>query len=376
MKKRLLVISVFVLFLSTQTTFLLAQNGCAATLSEAQDSFEAGHLYAIPATLKPCLDNGFSPDERKQAYWLLTRTYLIIDDPISAEDSYLKLLRLDPEYIIDEEKDPIEVVLLSKKFKTTPIFTWTYFKVGLNTTSAEHINTYTTGNNNNNNAKYSGSLGFQMSSELELNVNDNWSLNAEFVFARRSFSYTNTLFGEDHQSLTENQSWLEMPFFIKYSRAYDKFHPYVYGGYGLQFLLSSTIKPELNNREPAEDGTFSALPVNGDPITVTNSRTRFTQSAIAGAGVRYRVGYAYLMFEARYTIGLRNLLDKNNQYPQSGDAYSNELTFRYGYVDSDFKINSLSMVIGVVKPLYKPRKIDERPHFIQRLFKRKGGKKK
>ena len=51
MKKRLLVISVFVLFLSTQTTFLLAQNGCAATLSEAQDSFEAGHLYAIPATL-------------------------------------------------------------------------------------------------------------------------------------------------------------------------------------------------------------------------------------------------------------------------------------------------------------------------------------
>jgi len=376
MNKHLLVFSIFILFLCNQSNLLFAQNGCAATLSEAQDSFEAGHLYAIPATLKPCLDNGFSTEERKQAYWLLTRTYLIIDDPISAEDSYLKLLKLDPEYIIDEENDPIEVVLLSKKFKTTPIFTWTYFKLGLNTTSAKNINAYTTGNNNANDAKYTGSLGFQLSSELELNINDNWSLNTELVFARRSFSYSNTLFGEDKQSLTESQSWLEMPFFVKYTRQYNKFHPYIYGGYGLQYLVSATAKPELNNREPAEDGTFSALPVIGDLITITNSRTRFTQSAIAGAGVRYRVGYSYLMFEARYTMGLRNLLDQNNQYAKSGDSYSNELNFRYGYVDSDFKINSISIVVGLVNPLYKPRKIDERPHFIQRLFTRKRGKKK
>ena len=357
----------------------VAQGGCAQTLADARNNFESGHLYGIPAILKPCLDNGFSNAEKIQAYWLLTRTYLIIDDPISAEDSYLKLLNLDPEYIIDEENDPIEIVLLSKKFKTTPIFTWTYFKAGFNTTTASIINTYTTGNNNNTGAKYSGRLGFQFSTAIELNINDNWSLNAELMFAKRSFSFSNTFFGQDPFSFIENQLWVELPLHIKYERQFDKFHPYVFGGYGAQFLLSAdAIQAELSNAEPSagESEKLAVLPVTGPNISLTDSRTRFTQSAIAGAGVRYRVGYYYLMFEARYTIGLRNLLDEKNQHVKSGNDYNNELLFRYGHVDSDFKINSLSAMFGIVRPLYKPRKIETKAHFIQRLFNKKGGKAK
>lgn len=365
MKKHLFGLSILIYILGSVSNFSLAQSVCAVSLSDAQDNYESGHLYGIPALLKPCLDNGFSKAEKIQAYWLLTSTYLIIDDPISAEDSYLKLLNLDPEYKIDEQSGSVEIVHLSKKFKTTPIFTWTYGKVGLNVTSVSIINTYSTGNNNSL-IVYSDALGFQFSSSLELNINERWSINGEAMFARRSFTLKNTLFTDDKQKLTENQLWIELPFYVKYSRRFDRFHPYIYGGYSLQYLLESKVNAELINNEPTGQQQTKVL---GESLT--KSRNRFTQSALAGVGVRYRIGYYYLMFEARYTIGMKNLLSEQNQYTKSGDSYNNQLQFLYSYVDSDFRINSLSATFGVVLPLYKPRRIAARPHLIQRLFTKK-----
>jgi hypothetical protein len=74
-------------------------------------------------------------------------------------------------------------------------------------------------------------------------------------------------------------------------------------------------------------------------------------------------------------MGLKNLLKEDNQYGKDGDSYNNELLFRYGYVDSDYKINSMSASFGYVHPFYKPRKVDAKSHFMQRLFRKKGGKK-
>jgi hypothetical protein len=382
MERRLL--TVFILFIISlfSTSLVRAQSVCATSLSDAQDNYDSGHLYGIPAILKPCLDNGFSDNEKVQAYWLLVRTYLIIDDPISAEDSYLKLLRVDPEFEVDEVNDPIEIVHLSEKFKTTPIFTWTILTGGINTTSVRVINTYSTGSNNSSDISYKGSIGFQVASSLELNINDNWSLNGGIQYATRNYLYKNTLFGEDLQALKETQRWIEVPLFVKYSRKYNKFHPYIYGGYSFQYLLSAQLGDDPNgngqlvNNESSgsgENSSIAELSVTGPSISVYDSRTHFTQSAIAGLGVRYRMGYRYLVLDARYTLGMTNLLNQKNQFTRTGDNYENDLLFRYGYVASDFAINSMSFSIGYVHPLYKPRKIDSRPNFIQRLFHKKGG---
>jgi len=371
MKKRLLGFSLIIFFTCCQGRVVLAQSVCAATLSDAQDNFDSGHLYGIPAILKPCLDKGFTDAEKIQAYWLLSRTYLIIDDPISAEDSYLKLLKLDPEFKVDIENDPIEIVHLSQKFKTTPIFTWTYGKLGFNTTKPTVINTYSTSNNNSVLAMYSRELGFQLSSSMALNINHQWSFNGELMFSKRSFSYDNRIFTDDVQSYKENQFWIEIPFYAKYSREYDRWHPYVYGGYAIQFLMSANAKSKLINIE-----SESEVPVTGPNVNMSKSRNRFNQAAIAGVGVRYRLKYSYLEFEVRYTAGLKNLLKEDNQYGKTGDDYSNELLFRYGYVDSDFRIKSTSFTFGYVHPFYKPRKVDAKLHLIQRLFRKKGEKRK
>ena len=71
-----------------------SQSGeCDQTLSHAEAEFSAGHFYSIPSILQKCLEQGLSQEQSVRAYLLLCQAYLIIDDPLAAEDNYLKLLK-------------------------------------------------------------------------------------------------------------------------------------------------------------------------------------------------------------------------------------------------------------------------------------------
>ena len=131
---------------------------CSNTLERARAGFESGYLYTIPAILKPCLDNGFNKSQRIEAYLILTRTYLLIDDPISAESSYLKLLNEDPEYEINAEVDPVDIVYLNENFTTTPIFILSA-NFGLNSSNASIIQNYGVDNTDFSNESYKSSFG-------------------------------------------------------------------------------------------------------------------------------------------------------------------------------------------------------------------------
>ena len=149
---------------------------CEQTLARATDEFNAGHFYGLPSILKPCLEGSFTNEQKVRAYLLLTQAYLIIDDPIAAEDSYLKLLKADPEYIATPEKDPIDVVYLSQKFTTTPIFT-PRIRLGINTSFVRTIHDNNTESDNTIvDTKQVRALGLQFGGGIDWNINDNFSL--------------------------------------------------------------------------------------------------------------------------------------------------------------------------------------------------------
>ncbi|GAA0894244.1 hypothetical protein GCM10009122_39250 [Fulvivirga kasyanovii] len=334
---------------------------CGETLNIARESFNAGHLYEIPSILKPCLDHGFNRDQKIEAYWLLTRTYLFIDDPISAEDSYLKLLRQDPEYIIDPERDPIDVVYLSKKFKTTPIFVL-YAKLGSNLTSVDVIHNYGVDNTANSAEDYKGKLGFQFGGGGEVNINDNFSLGLELNFYQRSYSYSNTLFNSDNQTFQENQTGIDMPVFLKYRWDFVKIRPYVYAGVGFSYLLSSKGTVKLIDRVGSGAEDLTEIPVTGPEVDLKSVRNSFNRFAHLGAGVNYRLGYNYLVVDVRYMAGLSNIINEEEQYTNT------ILLYKYGFVDDDKRLNNFSLSVGFVKPLYKPRKIKKAS--VKGLFSR------
>ncbi|MEP2771798.1 MAG: porin family protein [Fulvivirga sp.] len=350
----------------TTGSWLHAQElSCNEVLVKARESFDAGHLYGIPSTLKPCIDNGFDKSQKIQAYYLLARTYLLIDDPISAEDSYLKLLKLDPEYKINEDIDPVDIVYLSNKFTTTPIFVL-FAKAGFNFSTANPIQNSGTDNTSTSNEIYKSELGFQVGAGGELNISDNLSLGLELDFIRNSYSYTNTFFNNDRQSFEENLTVLSVPVYLKYRTRVNKFMPFIYVGIANDLILTSNASVELIDRVGASNSVedVAEFSVTGPDVNMGEMRKAYNTSVLAGIGSNYRVGYNYFFIDIRYTLGLSNFVDQDNQYSNE------ELLYKYAYVDDYKKLNHLSISFGIVKPLYKPRKKTKKVKgFIKNIFK-------
>ena len=353
---------IIISYLFASPILLAQQVNCVETLNRARQNFADGHLYGIPAVLKPCIDNGFNKNQKIQAYWLLTRTYLIIDDPISAEDSYLKLLKLDPEYKVDQEKDPIEMVYLSEKFTTTPIFVL-FVKAGFNFTWASVIHNYGVDNTNLSNEAYRGEAGFQLGGGAEWNITDHLSLGLEVNLANRRYGYSNNLFEVDDLDFLETQTSVNIPLFLKYRVTYDKFQPFLYIGQTQHVLVSASAEVSLTDRATSGEENLTEFPVTGPREDLDDLRDLFTRSLIGGIGFNYRVGYNYLVMDIRYQLGMENIIDINNQFSDP------DLLYRYGFVDDDKKLNTLAVSVGFVKPLYKPRKIKRRKkNFFKRIF--------
>src|SRR5690606_23139680 len=93
-----------------------SSDDCEIILNQAAEEVSAGHFLGVDSLLADCLKGGFTREQRQRAYLLLTQVYLLLDNPEKAEESYLELLRANPEFVTDPSRDPIDVVYLSKKF--------------------------------------------------------------------------------------------------------------------------------------------------------------------------------------------------------------------------------------------------------------------
>src|SRR6478609_2120977 len=233
-------------FVITFSAFSQNDSECEQTLTHAQDEFDAGHFYGLPAILKDCLSK-FSTEQRVRAYLLLAQSYLLVDDPIAAEDSYLKLLSADPEYVADVSKDPIDIFYLSKKFTTTPIFT-PHVRMGVNTSIyrlIHEVNTFSEPVKTEHMLK----PGIQLGGGLDWNINENLSLCGEVNYSRKSFQikYTGN-FGQDDLSYTEKQNWVDVPVYFKYADSEGKMRPFGYLGYSVNILFGPSAKVIYTNK--------------------------------------------------------------------------------------------------------------------------------
>jgi len=172
MKKVLLFLVFFAFLINSEQVF--AQ--CAQNWDEAQSEFKEGHLYSIPSLLQDCIEGG-SKQDKIDAYRMLTITYLYIDDPYGAQNSFLGLLKLDPEYRI-KPSDPVELEYLSKEFITTPIFSWRV-RGGINYSLISVINKNGVGNTNLNTEKYKGLIGANIIGSFDVHFNKIISLGIE-----------------------------------------------------------------------------------------------------------------------------------------------------------------------------------------------------
>ncbi len=353
---RILFIAIFIMGIMAPS--LMAQNVCLERLSNAENSFETGHLYDIYDLISECLDKGFSREEKIRAYRLLSISYLYLDEHEKAEQSYLSLLKLNPEYKPNSLIDPTELFHLHHKFITTPRWSIIVVKVGGDLSFVKPYNLYNTdgvGYNHFANQEnivdkktkeYLPAAGFFLGSGVKYSLSHTFSFTGELLFKLNRFQVRENILGHTTLQFNEDQYNLELPVLFNICMNSSKWKPYVFGGGSLNFMMHSAAKNLVIERTQGA----TVLPETGPNISLMSNRNRFGYSVIVGGGVHYKVGVNYLLIEMRHSFGLKNISSSNNRFGNE------EMLYKYMYIDDDMKLNNLMLSISYLKPLYNPRR--------------------
>ena len=354
--------SVVVLILLTISSLPLSgqQQDCEAVLAEATDEFNAGHFYSIPSILDNCLTK-FTSEQRLRAHLLLVQTYLLLDNPIGAKTSYLEVLKENPEFVPNLEALPIDVVYLSKQFTTDPIFSW-FIKAGTNLSPIRVIYDLSAYGNTNVEENYDLKLGYQAALGGEFYKSERLGIRTEIGYVATAFTHsTRNFFGNDKKDISERQHWLGLPVAIAYYSKRPRYKPYGYVGYEGSWLLKDVMNINLSKVE-GEDSSDQKSP----DIDATNKRNRINQSVLFGGGIKYKLGLDYLFVDLRYSFGLKNIVRPDALYADySNDPISTdfikslEVISHYAHVDDYYRIDSIAISVGFVRPIYKPRELKE-----------------
>jgi hypothetical protein len=325
----------------------IAQSACELTLTKAQEEFDAGRFHGVPALLKECLAQNQNREWEQRAYILLAETYLLLEDPVKADESYLRVLQANPEFVTDESRDPIDLVYLSKKFTATPIFSLTG-KVGLNTSFIRvihdvHISSQGPTSPSNIEEDYSLNLGWQAGLGIEYHYRPELAFTAEAIYSFTSFTHNSkSLFKEGNYRLdfTDRQTWFSLPLVVKYTHGEKNLRPFASLGYAANLLIRDRADMVIDGDTESEVFNYKY------------KRNTFNSSVIAGVGLKYKWGLRYIFGEVRYSMGLTNLTNPETRFDRF-DGINQD----WPYVDDDFRMDNLYVSIGYVHPFYKARKL-------------------
>jgi len=335
----------------------LAQTtSCAQTLRLARSTYDQGRLHELPELLKNCLENGFTKQERVEAYKFLALSYTYLEEPEKADEAMLKLLQTDHYFEINEGVDPAEFVALYKTFRTRPIFS-VALKFGPNATLPQVTDNYYVGNGARGTGKYGQRIGFQfgLSFEKEFFASSKSKFLKKLTFApelqyvTRSFNYTSpSVFLSDQVGepvanalVVYKQTWIDLNLIVQYKIKKSILNPYVGIGPGASYILNATNQLTLV--------PLSGSTVSGPNIDVTSSYRPFVFSVIGLAGMKIKLGSLYITTEIRYQYGLMNLIDPNKRT-------NAEATFDYASTFNNFKQSNPGVTIGATVPIFKPKK--------------------
>jgi len=333
---------------------------CTQTLRLIRTTYEQGRLHELPEMAKGCLGgigaNGFSQEEKKEAYRYLTLAYIYLEEPEKADESMVQLLNTDHFYEPNKEVDPAEFIALYNKFRHDPV--WRIGgKFGVNLTQPVATNIYNVGSAGAGKGSYSMSPGIQMFATFSKDFfrKPPWNrlvLVAELGYVSRGYTYSNDqLATADENSATPisnqqfkfTQSYLDLNVIgqLKFKNTVN-LQTYLGAGPGISYLLSSSNE--------ASTLLGNGFTVTGSAVDDTKSYNKILISATMVAGVKYRFGEVYVTAEARYQLGFTNVVN-------SATRTNAEVAFDYQGRYNDYRINNMMVSIGVIYPHFKPLKL-------------------
>ncbi|HET9486095.1 MAG TPA: outer membrane beta-barrel protein, partial [Chryseosolibacter sp.] len=278
---------------------------CEQTIALATEEFNAGHFHSVPTTLSKCLTD-FNRDQRQRAFLLLTQIYLLVDDPIGAQNSYLQVLTANPEFIPDEQLHAIDVVYLSKKFTATPRFSL-FVNGGSNVAPARVIRDLDIPKDGEE--KYTVRAGYQFGAGVEYSYDDHIRVRLELNYLHTTYKAQAIDYADDDvKTFIDGQTWMNIPFYVSYADHIGQIRPYGYVGYSISRLFGDRASVQLKKIDGEGEETTSFEAASPD-FDFFDRRNKLNQSFILGGGVKYKVGLDFVYADLRYNMGLKNIVN-------------------------------------------------------------------
>jgi hypothetical protein len=328
---------------------------CSVVLKEAQKMYDDGKIETIPQFLQNCLTkaDGFTKEERVQAYRLMVLSYLFQDNKVEAEKHLLTFFKLEPEYVLNPAVDPAEFIKLYQSYRNSPVYSIGAFG-GINYSLITVIEPYSSVNTTEAAGEYTNSsVGFQAGIRMNRYLFKRTELNLEVCFLQNTFSYTNKILGTGELSVIEQQQWIYTPLMISHDINERRIRPFMRLGAAVGFLMAANATEpgiKYDNKPDVEGATIKLKDIG--------QRNKMNYWAIGSIGAKMKVKRGAITAELRYNAGLTSQVDPNMRftYDAETNTYNGALEWDYKYQVSDFVQNHIAFNAGYVYQFYKPKK--------------------
>jgi len=371
---RLFVLSLF--FLGLQTAAAQELVNCTYLLEDAKEAYEAGMVELVPELLLECIQtNGLSGEAKKEAYKLVINSYLF--DYMSAEadslmdgfvsefpdyraagsdpqefvtllDAHLLALGIDPTQIPADSTETARRGLF-QKFRERVITKGAGeygntlgFTVGVPLTLPYTLERYSLGDPTGDESHFGLLPGLMGGVEANLILRRKLEASFGLIYDMSRFTYSATPVSSVSYRYVEAQHQVLLPLslFYKFNPENRKICYYLRGGFIPSYLIHATGKGTRTS-----GGSQNELDIEATEIT--DSRVNLNLDALLGFGIRIPLNNAFIFTEMRLSSRLTRANQDGTRYPD------NDLTWLLYHVDSDFKINKISLCGGVCWDLTK-----------------------
>jgi hypothetical protein len=325
----------------------VAQKNCLNTLREAKELYEQGLINEIPQLLSDCMESGFTRAQRIEAYKLIILSYLFDDDQFAAEKMMDEFLRKFPEYEI-MPNDPVEFVYLLESYQTSSLYSIN-LSFGSTLTDQRILEPFSLLDRNQTSCTNKTGAGYQFMLGVSRNLWKDFNVNIGVAYSQNNCSQeevTEARVGERNftfveLSVKEELTWINLP--LTFSYRFGRGNMNGFGRFG--GMVSYLSKAQLTAVR-----THTGVNNLADEFDMRPFRMEYYYSLVFGTGLEYKIPRGFLVLDVRYNYGLQNLVNPDTRY-STPDLYS-----RYFYVDDNFALNSLSVMIGYHFRIYKSKK--------------------
>lgn len=324
----------------------------ADCLRQLQVRFEKGDLVGVLKNLPGCMKAGnLSREKMAEAYLLLAKTYLFLDNHKRAGKSMESLLKNDPEFVAHPQQQPAELVHLASAYQAIPVVS-VGLRGGGNLSLVEILRVFSVGDQSTSGGQYNRRPGWNAAVLLDLYLFRNAYLTTEIQATGKYFDFSEQPLPATVVGYREQLYYLELPVSFKYEIGNRKLSPYIRAGGSAGRLLSAS-KTNLNTTIQAE---LTQQELQGPPVNIALQRTPMEWNLFLGGGLGIKTGYDRAFIELRYRRGIYNVVQPDARFSIP------ELQYYYYQADDDFRIHNLEFSMGYV-------------HKFWRVRKKKGGKR-